>query len=290
MDILNSYIKSKSPSSVSGQWSVAQWTPDIATGEILNIGVTFYGKNGETSFKMLSDYERLSCLYDSTSVEFHADLACKVAKEFLSSTPDFSGKISPNLQIECRGFAQGHSAEEIVERLYSSVITLGKPCKKKIRKERFNSVALDSAYNSIKIKLKKSLALNYESHVPNNPYREISDSFGSEKIYLPFTRNENQSSASLATAAYADPWRVKSYLYEGFRNVETALNQGIITDGALFIVLPGDGLAKKDEEQINDELSTFYSFTKRHGIVIDSHSDIEELSGSIEKWCAATAA
>lgn len=290
MNILNSYIDTKTSNNVSGQWSVARWTPDIATGETLNIGVMFLGSNGDTSFRMLNDYERLSCLFDSKSAEFHAELACKVATEFFSGTPEFAGNVSPNLQIECRGFAQGTSSEEIVERLYSSVVTLGKPCQKKVRKERFSSIALDSAYNSIKLNLKKSLDLNYESHVPKNPYHEISDSFGKEKIYLPFTRNRNQSSASLATAAYADPWRVKSYLYEGFRNVETALKKSIIEDGALFIVLPGGGLAKKDEEQINDELSTFYSFTKRHGIDIYSHVDIPTLSGSINEWCSLNVA
>lgn len=286
MDTLDSiFSPSNQQELVSGQWSVARWVPDIATGEVLNIGVIVLTSDGQHELRMLDDYERLSCLFNSKNAAFHAELACKVAKEYLSSSPNFTGSISPTLHIESRGFAQGKTLEAIINRLYASVVTLGKPRQKPQRKQKFQSISIDSAYSSIKEKLKKSLQIDYESHVPQNPYHTISDSFGTEKIYLPFMRDKNKQAASLATAAYADSYRVKSYLYDGFRNVETALNKNIIDEGALFIVLPGEGLDKETDERIHDELTTFYSFTKRHGIYIESSNDIALLTSSINSWC-----
>lgn len=286
MDTLDSIFKDEvQDTQISGQWSVAQWIPDIATGEVLNIGVSVLTSNGQHEIKMLDNFERLECLFNSKHAAFHAELACQVAREYLSSAPNHTGVISPNLKIENRGFAQGNDIEEIISRLYTSVITLGIPRPKKSRKEPFQHVSRDTAYNGIRSQLKKSLNIEFEHHVPNNPYHKIEDEYGTETIYLPFTKKDPKQAASLATAAYSDSFRVKSYLYDAFRSVETALNQNIINEGALFIVLPGNGLDKSIDEQINDEISTFYSFTKRHGIFIESNDSVAMLTESISNWC-----
>lgn len=289
MDFLNDLIAPKEDiKNITGTWCIARWVPDIATGEILNVGVMFLGNNGEMEMRFLDDYSRIECLYNSSHAPFHAELCQKVAKATFLEDPTKRGVISPNLIIEDRGFAQGENPEIIISRLFSSVITLAQPRIKKGRKDPFQSLSRELAYSKIKQSLIEDLGLHFSEYIPSNPFYNFKDRYGEEKLYLPFQKDKvkgkYQSKATLSSAAYADPWRVKSNLYEGFKNVETALNNELIENAAIFIALPGDGLDKLVNENINDEIETFYNFSKRHGIPIYSHMEPEQLAHDASKW------
>ena len=56
-----------------GEWSLIQWNPDIATEELLNIGVAL-NIGGELQFKMLDYFERLNCLFDESVIQHLQDV------------------------------------------------------------------------------------------------------------------------------------------------------------------------------------------------------------------------
>lgn len=282
------FEKAAPKAGIQGTWFAARWQPDIATGETLNIGVGFVSSEGDLTLQLLNDFSRLECLFDSSNAAFHAELACQVVEECLRASPYRRGSLLAGVTIDDRGFAQGYDNQSIVGRLYSEVVTLGKPRPVKGKKKPFAPVSRDIAYESLKVHLKKSLKLDYERYVPKNPYAEVNDSFGREKLYLPFQREKGV--ATLASAAYADPYRVKSQLYEGFRSVETALKNKISEDAALFVVLPGEGLSKEAFESLEKEFEEFYAFVRRHDIHMESHEHLIALGDSVLEWCQGKAA
>ena len=282
------FEKAAPKAGIQGTWFIARWQPDIATGETLNIGAGFVSNEGDLSLKLLNEFNRLECLFDTNNAAFHAELACQIVEECLRADPYRRGNLLAGITIDDRGFAQGADSQSIVGRLYSEVVTLGKPRPVKGKKKPFSPVSRDNAYESLRKQLKKSLDLDYELHVPKNPYIDVSDSFGQEKLYLPFQRENGV--ATLASAAYADPYRVKSQLYEGFRSVETALKNNVSEDAALFVVLPGEGLSEEAYVSLGKEFDEFYAFVQRHDIYMESHEHLIELGDSVLQWCQANAA
>lgn len=271
---------------VQGHWFCVQWIPDRASKERLNIGVGFVGSGGEKSYRLLSLFHRLECLYDQ-SVIFHARLACSIAQEAINRSDFRIGWSSSNIATVDRGFAQGDNADEIVNRLFAEAVPLARPEPQPERRDPFTPVPVEKAYGTIRHHLKMKLDLAFERHVPDDPYEEIEDNFGTERLYLPFRRN--RAVATLASAAYADPMRVYHNLFEGFRFVDTARLRMNAEDAAIFFVLPGEGLQVDARERIEREIDNFYHFVQRHGLTVESHTELEALSDSVAEWCAPAA-
>jgi len=282
------FEKAAAKSGIQGKWFAARWQPDIATGEVLNIGVGFVSNDGELTLRLLNEFGRLECLFDSNNAAFHAELACQIVEECMRADPQRRGNLLAGVTIEEQGFAQGSDNEGIIGRLYSEVVTLGRARPTKGKKKPFVPVSRDYAYENLRKQLKKRLNLDYEKHVPKDPFKEVNDEFGLDRLYLPFQREHGV--ATLASAAYADPWRVKSHLWEGFRSVETALKNGLSDEGALFVVMPGEGLSTDVFKTLEHQFEEFYAFVKRHDIQIESHEHLIELGESISNWCQAEAA
>lgn len=273
----------KPTAGVSGRWFTAQWMPDPAAGERLNIGVGFITDDGERLFQFADDFTRLKCLYDQSAV-FHAQLACRFAEEFAYSDDFAADRPYANIFFEERGFAQGADLNQIVNRLFRETVTLAREHRTS-RKREFVPVPRMQAYTRLKSQLRKRLQANFQKYVPEDPYVRVADQFGDEKLYLPFRRDNGI--ATLATAAYADSHRVKANLFEGYRAVETAMHHGLGRDAAVFLVLPGDNLRPDVKTSVENEIDNFYSFLRRHHIRMESHQNIDSLGEEIAEWCSA---
>lgn len=289
MNALEKFFTQQAADSVSGNWYLARWMPDAATGEQLNIGVCFVGQSGESDFRVLDSFERVTCLYSSPNASFHAHLACEVA-EAIFSEPEKALEVHyPNLHIEKQGFAQGDTAAAIVDRLFSSVIPLAVPKAAKST-PRFNSISRKKAASDIKKYLKHALSIQSDLYIPPSPDHEINDEFGKTVVYLPFIRpskNGKGAAASIASAMYSDMWRAKSSLYEGLKDVEIALNAEIISEGALAVMMPSKALSKNQQEAL-DEYASFENYAKRSGIPLLSGSTIEGTGDRIKSWMLAS--
>ncbi|WP_439836022.1 hypothetical protein [Aeromonas caviae] len=66
---------------VKGEWFNIRWTPDLATGEKLNIGVGFV-EQGRVHSRLLSYFERVKCLYGERGI-YHAELVTSIVGESL---------------------------------------------------------------------------------------------------------------------------------------------------------------------------------------------------------------
>lgn len=105
-------IKTQNSKIVRGEWSLIQWNPDIATEELLNIGVALE-VNGSINFKMLDQFERLSCLFDNSVIQHVQDIIELSLPALENNCRNFSEQIK---WID-KGIAKGNSEEEILDRL-----------------------------------------------------------------------------------------------------------------------------------------------------------------------------
>ena len=109
---------------VVGQWSPIRLSPDLATGEVLNVGIAFIDQSERVFMRMLDSARALKCLFGADSIDNFALL--------LGATRDTLEKkqllVSPSTQVTFGplAYAAGDSAQEVVDRLYTAIVTLAR--------------------------------------------------------------------------------------------------------------------------------------------------------------------
>lgn len=107
-------------SDIAARWFVIRLSPDLATGELLNIGVGII-YNEQVFTKIIPNTKPFELLYGD-HVKENLSFLLHLLK---SSTDSFSAlkSISPHFSFSPLKFIAGHSVEDI-DRLYKSMIPI----------------------------------------------------------------------------------------------------------------------------------------------------------------------
>ncbi|HGM6877896.1 hypothetical protein [Serratia marcescens] len=273
---------------VEGEWYTIQWNPDVATGEVLNIGVCFRDSLGASFVQTLEYFERITCLYSQEMI-FHLKLACEVAKEIALSGKEVSEFWCQNITFKNNGYAQGESADDIVSSLFSNVVPLSVKVVK--RKEKvFVPISRDRLYNIMDGYLKSHLEYDeYFVMRDPSPIKRINLGHQSQSIYLPY--KAKNSLGTIASAAYADENLAKCHLYDAQRDISLALsNYKEYGSGAIFILSPNNDLKVEKRDQVDLEIDKFCWYLKTQSIETEVDSDPESLSERAIHWYRKKAA
>ncbi|CNB67442.1 Uncharacterised protein [Yersinia frederiksenii] len=273
---------------VSGEWFTIQWSPDVATGEKLNIGVCFKDSLGTTFVQTLEYYDRINCLYSSEMV-FHLRLACDLAKEAALTRAAFVSNPFHNISFKSNGYAQGESADDVVLSLFTNVVPLAKKISK--GKERaFSHTSRERLYNIMDGYLKDNLEFDeYFSMIDPSPTKRVSIGKITQSIYLPY--RASNSLATIASASYSDENLAKCHLFDAQRDISLALqNYKEYRSGAIFILSPNETLKVEKRDQVDLEIDKFCWYLKTLGIETEVDSDAEGLSDKAVEWYRREAA
>lgn len=265
---------------VEGKWYRVQWTPDLSAGERLNLGIAFLPQNGAPHLQIIDDFGRLRCLYDDRA-EYHAKLACRVAQIMVETEPNPEKWRSPQLNIVEGGFAQGESAEEIVERMVDDLVPLAAP--RCYRAARHSPVTKKRAYRKINEQLSFRLGKEFRQHVPEDP--KVRTRLGID-LFLPFRRERNGcEAATIVSADFTTREKIQGELYLGQRDLSMATTEKVFKDGAIFILRPGGNMKKKDLEVAEEQVNDFSVYLKSLHVPHYLGKDTDELADAIKDWC-----
>lgn len=267
---------------VKGEWFNIRWTPDLATGEKLNIGVGFV-EGGRVHSRLLSYFERIKCLYGERGI-YHAELVTSIVGESLRQ----NSKASPIPQISYNnsGYAQGFSVDEILTSLFEQTVPLQKKIRVPSNTKRFNSINTDKLYTCLVDELKVKAALQFEEFVPADSSLFINDSLGSHELFVPFRDNKTLV-GGLASSVYSNVQRIELNLLKAARDVEAAIKLGKGNKASVFILKPGDEIDKLSSEQIisiENTLDKFDWHMNKQGISVGSHTSVSGLAEEICSW------
>lgn len=273
---------------IKGEWFTIQWSPDIATGEKLNIGVCFKDNLGGAFVQTLEYFDRISCLY-SHSMAFHLKLACDVAREIILSGDDFLSNKYQNLTFKNNGYAQGESVDDIVSSLFSNVVPLSIKVTKK-RERAYAPISRDRLYNLMDGYFKQHLKFEeyFEMRDPS-PSKRVPLGQQSQTIYLPY--RAKSSLGTIASAAYSDENLAKCHLYDAQRDISLALKSySEYKDGAIFILSPDNNLKVEKRDQVDLEIDKFCWYLKTLNIETEVDNDPDILSDRAVHWYRRNAA
>ncbi|WP_336011072.1 hypothetical protein [Acinetobacter calcoaceticus] len=276
-------LKTQNSKTLRGEWSLIQWNPDIATEELLNIGVAL-NINGKTNFKMLDQFERLSCLFDENIIQHVQDIIELSLPAFENNCRNFSEQIK---WID-KGLAKGNSEQEILDRLYNRVITLAKECSKKSTRSDFKTVQSDALINRITKKFRDKMKDNplLSGVIPNEKYIAFND----DSLLVPLRGAKGYGGIVSTVTPNLD--RISSNYLMNVNDLKTAaiLNN---KEPTFFILSPSDAeLNKLDSdkaEKIDNLIESLNRKQEQQGIKIECESSELILLDKIQYWAEKAA-
>lgn len=262
-----------------GEWSLIQWNPDIATEELLNIGVAL-NIEGQIQFKMLDYFERLTCLFDERAIQHLQDVIELSENALKNNSKNFSDQII----WKNKGRTKGVSEKEILDRLYSRVITLGKPCQNKNQvRTDFKMVRSDALITRITKNLRDEFKGDQDllKFLPSEKYIQHQD----DSFLVPL-RSE-KAFGSIVSVVSSNTDKIKANYLTNVNDLKTA---AIIEnkEATFFVLTPSDDeLNKLDSnkaDQIDSLIESLNRKQEQQGIKIENEYSEEVLKDKMAWW------
>lgn len=276
-------VKTQNSNILRGEWSLIQWSPDIATEELLNIGVAL-SVNGKINFKMLDQFERLSCLFDDNVIQHVQDIIELSLPAFENNCKDFSEQIR---WID-KGMAKGNSEQDILDRLYKRVITLARECNKKTVRSDFKTVQSDALINRITKKFRDIVKNDplLSGVIPNQKHI----AFNNDSLLVPLQGTKGYGGIVSAVTPNLD--RISSNYLMNANDLKTAaiLNN---KEPTFFILSPSDDELNKLDSDKADKIDNLIESLNRkqeqQGIKIECETSELILLDKIQHWAKKAA-
>lgn len=275
-------------STTTGEWFTIQWTPDLATGEKLNIGVCFRDSSGSSYVQVLEYFDRINCLYSQSAV-LHLRLACEVAKEAVMLNQYVEMANISGVTFVSKGFAQGKSSDDILSSLFSNVVPLAVR-KSKPKEKAYYPISRERLYNIMDGHLKNTLEYNeYFEMIEPTPVKRVNLGNQVQSLFLPYTAGH--SIGTIASAAYADENTAKCHLYDAQRDIALALgNYTEYSSGAIFILSPNNDLKVEKRDQVDSEIDKFCWYLRTLSVYTEVDSEPVRLADKAAHWYKKIAA
>ncbi|MDA2940457.1 hypothetical protein [Enterobacter cloacae] len=272
----------------SGEWFAIQWSPDLAAGEKLNIGVCYRDNSGNSYVQVLDYFDRINCLYSHSAV-VHLRLACEVAKEAVLLNKYIETSCVSGISFVSKGFAQGKSPDDILSSLFSNVVPLAVR-KTKAKERAYYPISRERLYNIMDDHLKNTLDLDeYLGMIQPTPVKRVSLGNQVQSLFLPYTAG--RSIGTIASAAYADENTAKCHLYDAQRDISLALgNFHEYKSGAVFILSPNNDLKVEKRDQVDLEIDKFCWYLRTLSVYTEVDSEPLLLADKAAYWYRKSAA
>ena len=114
---------------VRGHWFNIRLCPDLAAGELLNIGVGFVGVDGALSVRLLEKLDGLNCLYRGRLLAEDVAFLMRTLRTSLpksASARELPSLPSPNLVYSTPQYVAGVSVDDILSELFEETVSLAK--------------------------------------------------------------------------------------------------------------------------------------------------------------------
>jgi len=274
-----------------GEWFALRWQPDIATEEILNVGVVFRDSHsGQVKIKTLDYWERLDCLFGESArqqLEFLVKIESNQIR-FGLQVPS-----SANMKFSEPRLARGESADEIVQRLYHRVVSLGRTRNVQREEPRFQGVSTDQLQSFVYSELHKrtpflhtKLTSNTRVTPPEGKEHSMDVSFLAPGLI-----------GNVVSTVYKNAQIASYYLLEATTRLEAAAKSRTGIDYGddnikLFVLTPSrhsPGITTDEVTTIRKQIDELMFRVKKTGINIVAEDTKIALANEVIEWGEHTA-
>lgn len=272
---------------IKGKWFPIRLTPDLATGELLNIGVGFIDARRKLHVRMLDSARAFRCLYGNAGLENFSFLLT-VAREHFQRVGKPESP-SPHILIGPRAYAAGGSVDEILDQLFHTMVTLGG-----MEEEEVEATNVETMDTPKLRKLVFRMAKKYSPTIFNRMFRDqpisLDDASGQpHALDLPLWASDPELFRDGPRYGTIVSAHFRSPVYRGFNLDGGCMNlwntRSIIQNsgrGGFLILRPSEGTQGFDQSLINDidnEIDrVVWPFLKMKNMLVEVSSDPETIA------------
>ena len=259
--VLSAIATKTTKPAITAKWAPIRISPNLATGEILNVGVCVLYRR-KVHVKLLPSAAPFEALYGGAGNDNFSFLL-GIIGQYLDGQKSLSVDISPQVSLGKANFVAGDSIQEILDRLYASMVSLDLMCRKKeTPKER--NISTETLRHTVHGLLKKENAKFVEDswHDVGNPIILPSSSDGGAPKQLqhlqlwsePNITNSKICFASFVSADYTRAIVRDAHLFYAKHDIEMAVNSRREEKTAGLFVYRPDGLPTDVMQDIDNTI------------------------------------
>lgn len=144
---------------IKGRWFPIRLSPDLATGELLNIGIGFIDSNNQLHTKILSSTTPFRKLYGSAGASNFGFLLALLREHFARiDSADQLTTLSPHIYYGEQYYASGDTINEILDQMYDTMVTIDRLSDEEENADKKGSYSTDSLTK----KVLKTIRDNYQ--------------------------------------------------------------------------------------------------------------------------------
>jgi len=261
----------------TGQTFTIRCTPDVFTGESLNIGVCLIGNDGARIGKVLTDPGRLACLYG----EENAGGIVQLAQVALCEALEGRSSPSPNIVFDTPTPIYNLDPLEAIDDLFASQVTVAIPlhgvAQKRLPSSPTNQVVA-RVYNLMREK--NSDAAN--DIIPSSPQTVVNTRKGTRAVQIAL--QPPHGGGIIQSAAFGSQ-TLRAHLLDALLDLEWAAEARELKRLGFFIVRPGNWPDTKQvdlERAIDDVVDRIPT-----RIRVEVESDLVRMTQHIFNWALA---
>jgi hypothetical protein len=279
---------------IKAKWAPIRISPNLATGEILNVGVCVLYRR-KVHVKLLPNAAPFEALYGKVGKDNFSFLL-SIIGQHLGGQKSLSANISPQVSLGKTHFVAGDSIQEILDRLYASIVSLDLMCQEKdAQKER--NISTENLRRRVQSLLRKENAKFVENswHDVSNPIIIPPSSSNGAPIHLPHLQlwsepniaNSTIRFASFVSADYVKATAGDVHLLYAKQDIELAANyKDGEKEAGLFVYRPKD-LSAEIENTIDNTYWLLKKNTdKKAAFRMEVEDDISKLASYAQAFVA----
>jgi len=271
---------------VTGEWFKICLSPNVASGERLNIGVAFVEEARQTVHaRLIEELDKLGPLYGE-GFEDQVLFLAKTVRHTLSRC-DFEPP-SPNITYSERKFAAGESPQEIVERIFSAVVSLFSPAEPQpARLARATSFTNDQVRKHVFEAMKRRAGLAADRIIAEDPVYLVKEQGKTYAFDLPLRMPDRLG--TIVSAGYRTPVPLENNLLRASLDLETAKEIFRRDRLGFFVLRPGADSVDFGPEhllQIDNVIDVVGWKLHKQGVHIGVEDSHERLADEVLAWAA----
>lgn len=271
---------------VVGHWFNIRLCPDLATGELLNVGVGFIGPDGQLVTKLLDRFEGFQYLYRgrlaADDISFmmrtiRASLPRQLAPQQLPVTA------SPHVAYSDLKFASGDDAQSIVDGLYHETVTLARAGKLADGSKRVEPAVGTAAARKLVFAELRRLDHWADRFIFEEAEWLIQEEGGRRALDMPIRAAD--FFGNIISAGYRDKQTLELNLLKAEVDMSTAKRLFPRNRGGLFILRPEDRtLPERQQQDIDNVLDMVEWRSRLEKVHFILEREPKELAEQILAW------
>jgi len=266
-----------------GRWFNIRLCPDLAHGELFNLGVGYVdGGTGQVHARLIDQFERYHALFGETASDELRSLLSLVdatLREGVFEPP------APQIRFSEQKFVAGDGPEEILERLFDRTVPVPDSLEKPEAHSRDAQASNDAVRKSVFSELRRIAGIAADRIIAPEPTYVIRE--GARRVVLDVPLRAPSRLGTVVSARYRKVQSVETNLLRASVDLETAAKVFGNDRLGLFVARPASDSGSYPIErlpQLDNVIDTLMWKLHKLGVYVGVEDTSERLASEIAGW------